>query len=73
LGEPAAALAEYQRSQQKEPNRLRGYYGAARAAELTNNQQLARENYERLIELTNQADAQREEIAHARGFVTGMN
>jgi tetratricopeptide (TPR) repeat protein len=33
MGQPAAALAEYETSQQREPNRLRGYYGAARAAD----------------------------------------
>ena len=35
LGRPAEALREFEASQQKEPNRLRGYYGVARAAELS--------------------------------------
>ncbi|HEX2828640.1 MAG TPA: hypothetical protein VHP37_19960 [Burkholderiales bacterium] len=32
LGQPAAALKEYEASQQREPNRFRGWYGAATAA-----------------------------------------
>jgi hypothetical protein len=32
-GQPAAALAEYEKSFQRDPNRFRGLYGAGRAAE----------------------------------------
>ena len=34
LGRAEAALVEFQASLKSTPNRLRGYYGAARAAEL---------------------------------------
>ncbi len=45
LGRPAEALREFEASQQKEPNRLRGYYGAARAAELAGDKAKARAQY----------------------------
>jgi tetratricopeptide (TPR) repeat protein len=69
-GRPGDALTEFERSQQKEPNRLRGYYGVARAAELAGRADLARTTYEKLLELTSQADGDRVEIAQARAFVT---
>jgi tetratricopeptide (TPR) repeat protein len=69
LDRPDEALAEFQRSQAKEPNRLRGYYGAARAAELAGKEDVARDNYSKLLELTNRADAKRIEIDQAREFM----
>jgi tetratricopeptide (TPR) repeat protein len=69
LDRPAEALAEFQRSQAKEPNRLRGYYGAARAAELAGKAEVARDDYSKLLELTVRADGDREEILRAREFV----
>jgi tetratricopeptide (TPR) repeat protein len=69
VGRPTEALAEFERSKQKEPNRLRGYYGAARAAELAGRADLARANYLKLVELTSRADSDRAEIARARAFV----
>ncbi len=68
-GRPADALAELERSQQKEPNRLRGYYGLARAAELAGRPEVARVNYAKLLELTDRADSDRTEIAKAKEFV----
>src|SRR5207237_2779949 len=50
-GQAADALAAFEASQQKEPNRLRGLYGAARAAELTGDRATARQYYSRLVEL----------------------
>jgi hypothetical protein len=63
--QPAAALFEFQRSQEKEPNRLRGYYGAAQAAERAGREEIARANYEKLSTLTQRADSARPEIAPA--------
>lgn len=68
-GRAPEALVEFERSHQKEPNRLRGYYGAARAAELAGRTDVARDNYAKLLELTERADSDRLEIA--RAFVAG--
>jgi hypothetical protein len=68
--QPAAALFEFQRSQEKEPNRLRGYYGAAHAAELAGRDEIARANYEKLTTLTQQADSNRPEVLRARSSAT---
>ena len=42
LGQAEAALVEFQASMKSTPNRLRGYYGAARAAELAGRPAIAR-------------------------------
>jgi len=70
VGQPAAALFEFQRSQEKEPNRLRGFYGSAHAAELAGRDEIAHANYERLTTLTEQADSNRPEVLRARASAT---
>jgi hypothetical protein len=69
LDEPALALAEFETSQQLEPNRFMGLYGAARAAELAGDQEKARTYYEQLVQLAEQADGERPELATARAFL----
>jgi hypothetical protein len=69
LDRPAEALAQFERSQQKEPNRLRGFYGAARAAELSGRHEVARANYDKLLKLTAPAEGARKEIEEARHFM----
>jgi hypothetical protein len=69
LDRPAEALAEFERSQQKEPNRLRGFYGAARAAELAGREDVAKANYDKLLKLTAPADTARKEMELAREFM----
>ena len=51
-GQPAAALQEYEASQQREPNRYRGYYGAALAAAKAGDRERAKANFDRLVKLT---------------------
>jgi tetratricopeptide (TPR) repeat protein len=68
-GDTAGALAAFESSMAREPRRFRGTYGAARAAELTGDAALARRYYERLLEIAEDADSGRAEIAHARDFV----
>jgi predicted Zn-dependent protease len=70
LDRPGEALAEFERSQRKEPNRLRGFYGAARAAELSGRHDVAKTNYEKLLELTTRGESARREIEEARQFMT---
>jgi tetratricopeptide (TPR) repeat protein len=67
--QPKAALAEYVQSLKDHPNRYRGLYGAARAAEALNDRQTAVGYYTKLIELSKHADGVRPEMTHARAYV----
>jgi tetratricopeptide (TPR) repeat protein len=69
LGRPAEALREFEASQQKDPNRLRGYYGAARAAELAGDKAKARAQYGNVVTLTGKADTERPEVAQAKAYL----
>ena len=69
LGQPAAALAEIERSQKNDPNRFLGLWGAGRAAELAGNQTKARQHYAQLLDLAKAADGERVEIKQARAFL----
>ena len=51
LGQPAAALAEYETSLRSAPARLNSYYGAAQAAERAGKKQEAKAFHERLVAL----------------------
>ena len=70
LGRPADALREFEASQDRDPNRLRGYYGAGRAAELSGDVAKAKVQYGRLVKLAAQADAERPEVTQAKAFLT---
>lgn len=67
--QPAAALQEFERSQQREPNRLRGLAGAAAAAEAAGERDKARAHHSRLVELTRDADTALPEVARAQRFL----
>ena len=69
LGQPAAALAEIERSQKNDPNRFLGLWGAGRASELAGNQTKARQYYGQLLDLAKTADGERMEIKQARAFL----
>ena len=64
--DPATALIEYQKSMKSAPNRLRGFYGAAMAANATNQPKLAAGYWAKLAQLTREADTERWEMAQAR-------
>ena len=67
-GKPAEALAAFELTMKKEPNRFRGFYGAARAAEAAGDTAKARTYYAKLVETCAAADAPaRPELAAARG------
>jgi hypothetical protein len=66
---PAEALAAFEASQQREPNRFRGYLGAARAAKAAGDTAKARAQYEQLLTLAAGASGERPEIKEARGFL----
>jgi tetratricopeptide (TPR) repeat protein len=69
LKQPSQALKEFEASQLREPNRFRGYYGAARAAEAAGDRAKAAQHYAKLMEIGKQADSQRPELVRARAFV----
>jgi tetratricopeptide (TPR) repeat protein len=61
-GESVAALKEYETSLKNAPMRLRGFYGAAKAAEFSGDKKKAREYFEKLAKLTRNADGDRSEL-----------
>ena len=54
---------------QSTPNRLRGLYGAAKAAQEAGQQDKAATYFRKLAELTKDADTDRVEIREAKAFV----
>jgi predicted Zn-dependent protease len=69
LNEPGKALKEFETSFLKEPNRFHGIYGAARAAELSGDQQKARTYYAELRALCEHFDSERPELQQAKAFL----
>lgn len=63
LNQPEQALAEFERSLQRDPNRFRGIYGAARAAEASGNRAAADAYHAKLQTLTAERDSERTELA----------
>jgi len=70
MKQPKAALAEFEASQQREPNRYRNYAGAARAAELSGDRVKAAAYYQKLLALAKDADTPRPELASAKQFAS---
>ncbi len=70
LGDPAQALKEFEVSHRIEPNRFRGLYGAAKAAQTAGDREKARHYYQRLVSLCERADTDRPEIKEAKGYLT---
>jgi tetratricopeptide (TPR) repeat protein len=68
-GEPAAALKEYEVSMKNAPNRLRGYYGAAKAAQDSGQAKKASAYYKQLARLTRDADGDRPEIVELKQYL----
>ena len=66
LGRQGEALAAYEKSNHATPNRLRGLYGAAKAAEAARDAEKARLYFARLAALGAAADPERAEIAEAK-------
>jgi len=61
-----AALKEYEASMKNAPMRLRGFYGAAKAADAVGDARKAGEYFEKLARLTRNADSDRPEIQEVR-------
>jgi len=70
-GKPAEALAEFEATMKKEPNRFRGVYGAAVAAERSADKAKAKQYYKQLLQICERGDASaRPELAAARKAAT---
>jgi hypothetical protein len=63
------ALAAFEATQIKEPNRFNGYAGAAKSAQALGDTAKAKANYEKLLALTSGSDSDRPILAEARAFV----
>ena len=68
---PQEALAESERSMTIDPNRFNGLYGAARAAQMTNQPAKAAKYYAKLVENCEHANSDRPELARARSELAG--
>ena len=66
LGQAGEALKHYEASLGKEPNRFRGLYGAALAAERSGDKARARVHYEKLAANTAQSTSARPELGRTR-------
>jgi tetratricopeptide (TPR) repeat protein len=69
LKRPAEALKEYEQSQKREPDRFRGLYGAALAAEMAGDGKAARRYYARLVQIAGKGEV-RPELTLARGYLS---
>ena len=68
--QPAAALAEFEQTARKEPNRFRAVYGAGRAAEAAGDRAKATQYYGDLVDMCRDADQPaRPELTAARKFL----
>src|SRR5262252_2619390 len=68
LKRPGDGLREYEASQQREPNRYRGLYGAGQAAAQSGNRDKARQHFSKLIGLAGSGD-HRPEMDKARQYL----
>ncbi|HEX3340418.1 MAG TPA: hypothetical protein VHT68_14740 [Pseudolabrys sp.] len=68
-GHPEEALAAFEATLKKEPNRLGAYVGAAKAAEKAGDKAKAREYSKKIVSVASDADKARAEVAGARSFL----
>jgi len=68
-GDPAGALQAYAAALDNTPNRYRGLYGAAMAAQAAGNRAMAADYFTKLVALARNADTERPELGRARTFL----
>ena len=68
-GESAAALKEYEVALKNAPNRLRGWYGAAKAAEAAGERKKAVGYFRQLAQLTRASDGERAELREMKQYL----
>ena len=73
VGKPAEALAAFEATLKKEPNRLGATLGAARAAAKAGDGAKAAQHYRAAVALTENADPVRTDIAEARAYLAKQN
>jgi tetratricopeptide (TPR) repeat protein len=68
-GMATEALAAFEATKVKEPNRFRGFLGAGAAAEKLGAKDKAKDNYEKLVALAASADSELPEVAAAKKYL----
>jgi hypothetical protein len=68
-GNAREALAAFEATLKKEPNRLGAYVGAAASAERAGDKAKARDYYEKIVAIADGADNSRTEVADARAYL----
>ncbi len=63
------ALAAFEATKAKEPNRLHGFLGAAKAADKLGDKAAAKANYQKLVTMVGEGGSSRPEVAAARDYV----
>jgi hypothetical protein len=71
-GKPKDALAAFEATLQKEPNRLGAYVGAATAAEKSGDKAKARDYYQKIVAIADGADNSRTEVTDARAYLKNL-
>jgi tetratricopeptide (TPR) repeat protein len=69
MNRPQEALAEFEVSLKTDPNRFNGLYGAARAAEMTQQEEKAAGYYVQLLKSCQGSHSDRQELALAKATV----
>lgn len=70
IDDAKSALKEYELALKSEPNRFRSILGKARAAQKSGDLAMARDSYQKLLALSDQADAGKPELAEAKAFLS---
>jgi len=73
LGSPPEARLAYEAALERSPNRFNSLYGAGRAAESSGDSDAAALYYGLLLELTKDADTERDALRHAREYSSGSD
>lgn len=70
VGQPANALTEFEAALKANPNRYRGFWGAARAADKAGDREKALAYFTKLMDLSKNSDVERPEMKVARAFLS---
>jgi tetratricopeptide (TPR) repeat protein len=70
LKRPSDALQEYEQSQRREPDRLRGLYGAAKAAEAVGDKAKATRYFRRMAQIARGGDGERSELKEMKQYLS---